>query len=433
MVSELTGPRGLYLVLVDDYGHHPRAGRDPGRGPRRLARPATGAGLPTSPLHPHPGAVRRLRARCSPRPTCWCSPRSIPPGRSPSRAPTGVHWRAPSAPGRARPGVRRGYRPGYPRLLANILHGRRPVGAPDGRRRHQHLAARLPDLLVSGGAVDGLPPHPPGTGPQPALFRAVPTADGLRGAAARGRLAARGSACRARPPDPSPWPPGGTGLGRSTRSGPLSPRGELLPRRALRTSHHLAGGRPGARFYRPADGRRGSRGLPRSAADPEEPILFARARQQSAGPRRGFPGTVIQTQGLSDPARASRRHWHLCRVQGSLCAKLARFAARHDTSSAPSSWPASTGTMGRGARHERQGLRQGDPGDIGGGLGADHRSLAGASASTAPRTTASAIARKVAGPGAEWFLDCVPDARARRRRGRDGPYFASCSISVRAP
>ena len=71
-----------------------RDGRHAGGRARRLSRPPPRARVPAAPLHAHARPVRGFRARCCRPPTCWCSPRSMPPAKRRSSPPTAARWRA---------------------------------------------------------------------------------------------------------------------------------------------------------------------------------------------------------------------------------------------------------------------------------------------------------------------------------------------------
>jgi UDP-N-acetylmuramate dehydrogenase len=94
---------------------------------------------------------------------------------------------------------------------------------------------------------------------------------------------------------------------------------------ARHTSWRVGG--PGAPLLS-AGGRGGSGRLP-GAARPEEPLLWLGLGSNLLVDDAGFPGTVIQTQACL--TRLERRGaTGIYAESGVSCAKVARFAARHD-------------------------------------------------------------------------------------------------------
>jgi UDP-N-acetylmuramate dehydrogenase len=104
-------------------------------------------------------------------------------------------------------------------------------------------------------------------------------------------------------------------------------RGELLEQEPLARHTSWRVGGPARRFYRPADAADLVEFLAR--LDPEEPLLWLGLGSNLLVDDVGFPGTVIQTQGcLVRLERLGQRGIYT--ESGVSCAKVARFAARHD-------------------------------------------------------------------------------------------------------
>ncbi len=104
-------------------------------------------------------------------------------------------------------------------------------------------------------------------------------------------------------------------------------RGELREQEPLARHTSWRVGGPARRLYRPADADDLLEFLRR--LDPREPLLWLGLGSNLLVPDAGFPGTVIQTQGcLAEITR--RGPAGVCAQAGASCAKIARFAARHD-------------------------------------------------------------------------------------------------------
>ena len=105
------------------------------------------------------------------------------------------------------------------------------------------------------------------------------------------------------------------------------PRGALREHESLARHTSWRVGGPARRLYRPADAAdlvAFLRGLP-----PDEPLLWLGLGSNLLAPDAGFPGTVIQTQGCL--SRIERRgELGIYAECGASCARLARFASRHD-------------------------------------------------------------------------------------------------------
>ena len=104
-------------------------------------------------------------------------------------------------------------------------------------------------------------------------------------------------------------------------------RGELRDQEPLARHTSWRVGGPARRLYRPADAEDLAvflRGL-----DPAEPLLWLGLGSNLLVADTGFPGTVIQTQGcLAELERQGTTG--IFAQAGVSCAKLARFAVRHD-------------------------------------------------------------------------------------------------------
>ena len=104
-------------------------------------------------------------------------------------------------------------------------------------------------------------------------------------------------------------------------------RGELRENEPLARHTSWRVGGPARRLYRPADAEDLAaflRGL-----DPAEPLLWLGLGSNLLVPDDGFQGTVIQTQGcLTGLTRLGPTG--IFAEAGASCAKVARFAARHD-------------------------------------------------------------------------------------------------------
>jgi UDP-N-acetylmuramate dehydrogenase len=106
-----------------------------------------------------------------------------------------------------------------------------------------------------------------------------------------------------------------------------APRGELLLDEPLARHTTWRVGGPARRLYRPADAEDLAAFL--AGLEPGEPLLWLGLGSNLLVPDSGFPGTVIQTQGCL--TRIERRgDTGIYAESGVACAKLARFAARHD-------------------------------------------------------------------------------------------------------
>lgn len=104
-------------------------------------------------------------------------------------------------------------------------------------------------------------------------------------------------------------------------------RGKLLEHEPLSRHTTWRVGGPARRLYRPADADDLVEFLRR--LDPLEPLYWLGLGSNLLVPDAGFPGTVIQTLGgLSQLDR--RGPTGLYAQAGTTCAKVARFAARHD-------------------------------------------------------------------------------------------------------
>ena len=103
--------------------------------------------------------------------------------------------------------------------------------------------------------------------------------------------------------------------------------GELREREPLSRHTSWRVGGPARRFYRPTDAADLSAFLAR--LDPREPLLWLGLGSNLLVDDAGFPGTVIQTQACL--TRLERRGvTGIDAESGVSCAKVARFAARHD-------------------------------------------------------------------------------------------------------
>jgi UDP-N-acetylmuramate dehydrogenase len=158
-------------------------------------------------------------------------------------------------------------------------------------------------------------------------------------------------------------------------------------------------GGPARQFYRPADAEDLAAFL--ADLDSDEPLLWLGLGSNLLIPDAGFPGTVIQTQGCL--TRIERRgDTGIYAEAGVACAKLARFAARHDLVGAE--------------------FLAGIPGTVGGALAMNAGAWGGetwsqvASVRTIDqwgtireRRPSDFVVgyRHVEGPSGEWFLDLV--------------------------
>ena len=104
-------------------------------------------------------------------------------------------------------------------------------------------------------------------------------------------------------------------------------RGELRENESLARHTSWRVGGPARRLYRPADADDLAAFL--RALPPDEPLLWLGLGSNLLVPDAGFPGTVIQTQGCL--SRIERRgELGIDAEAGASCARLARFAMRHD-------------------------------------------------------------------------------------------------------
>jgi UDP-N-acetylmuramate dehydrogenase len=104
-------------------------------------------------------------------------------------------------------------------------------------------------------------------------------------------------------------------------------RGELREQESLARHTSWRVGGPARRLYRPADAADLAAFL--LGLDPSEPLLWLGLGSNLLVDDAGFPGTVIQTQACL--TRLERRGPHGIHAEsGVSCAKVARFAARHD-------------------------------------------------------------------------------------------------------
>ena len=104
-------------------------------------------------------------------------------------------------------------------------------------------------------------------------------------------------------------------------------RGELREHEPLARHTSWRVGGPARRLYRPADADDLVAFLRR--LDPAEPLLWLGLGSNLLVPDAGFPGTVIETQGCLGLI-ARRGPLGVYAQAGAACAKVARFAARHD-------------------------------------------------------------------------------------------------------
>lgn len=104
-------------------------------------------------------------------------------------------------------------------------------------------------------------------------------------------------------------------------------RGELREREPLARHTSWRVGGPARRFYRPADAADLAAFL--AQLDPSEPLLWLGLGSNLLVDDAGFPGTVIQTQACLTTLERRGTHGILAE-SGVSCAKVARFAARHD-------------------------------------------------------------------------------------------------------
>ena len=104
-------------------------------------------------------------------------------------------------------------------------------------------------------------------------------------------------------------------------------RGELREHEPLSRHTSWRVGGPARRLYRPADAADLAAFLRR--LDPAEPLLWLGLGSNLLVPDAGFPGTVIETQGCLGLI-ARRGPLGVYAQAGAACAKVARFAARHD-------------------------------------------------------------------------------------------------------
>jgi UDP-N-acetylmuramate dehydrogenase len=103
--------------------------------------------------------------------------------------------------------------------------------------------------------------------------------------------------------------------------------GELREREPLSRHTSWRVGGPARRFYRPTDAADLAAFLTR--LDPQEPLLWLGLGSNLLVDDAGFPGTVIQTQACL--TRLERRGaTGIDAESGVSCAKVARFASRHD-------------------------------------------------------------------------------------------------------
>lgn len=104
-------------------------------------------------------------------------------------------------------------------------------------------------------------------------------------------------------------------------------RGELRENEPLARHTSWRVGGPARRFYRPADAADLTALL--EVLDPDEPLLWIGLGSNLLVGDLGFAGTVIQTQGCLTGLRRCGETGVFAEA-GTSCAKLARFAARHD-------------------------------------------------------------------------------------------------------
>ncbi len=104
-------------------------------------------------------------------------------------------------------------------------------------------------------------------------------------------------------------------------------RGELREQEPLARHTSWRVGGPARRFYRPADAADLAEFLAR--LEPDEPLLWLGLGSNLLVDDAGFPGTVIQTQTCL--TSLVRHGMHGIQAEsGVSCAKVARFAVRHD-------------------------------------------------------------------------------------------------------
>ncbi|WP_373510744.1 FAD-binding protein, partial [Thiocapsa sp.] len=173
--------------------------------------------------------------------------------------------------------------------------------------------------------------------------------------------------------------------------------GELREREPLSRHTSWRVGGPARRFYRPSDAADLAAFLAR--LDPQEPLLWLGLGSNLLVDDAGFPGTVIQTQACL--TRLERRGaTGVYAESGVSCAKVARFASRHDLVGSE--------------------FLAGIPGTMGGALAMNAGAWGGetwahvVSVRTIDRTGRirervpgdfSIGYREVVGPPGEWFLD----------------------------
>ena len=175
--------------------------------------------------------------------------------------------------------------------------------------------------------------------------------------------------------------------------------GELREREPLSRHTSWRVGGPARRFFRPTDAADLGTFLER--LDPQEPLLWLGLGSNLLVDDAGFPGTVIQTQAcLTRLERRGATGIHA--ESGVSCAKVARFASRHDLVGCE--------------------FLAGIPGTMGGALAMNAGAWGGetwahvVSVRTIDRfgrirervpTDFSIGYREVVGPPGEWFLDVV--------------------------
>jgi UDP-N-acetylmuramate dehydrogenase len=177
------------------------------------------------------------------------------------------------------------------------------------------------------------------------------------------------------------------------------PRGALLRDEPLARHTTWRVGGPARQIYRPAHAEDLAAFL--AGLDPDEPLLWLGLGSNLLVPDAGFPGTVIQTQGCL--TRIERRgDTGIYAEAGVACAKLARFAARHDLVGAEF-LAGIPGTMG-GALAMNAGAWGGEAwGQVTSVRTIDQRGTI----RERPPSDFGVGYRHVEGPAGEWFLDVV--------------------------
>lgn len=174
-------------------------------------------------------------------------------------------------------------------------------------------------------------------------------------------------------------------------------RGELREQEPLARHTSWRVGGPARRFYRPADAADLADFLAR--LDPSEPLLWLGLGSNLLVDDAGFPGAVIQTQ--ASLTRLERSGTSGIRAEsGVSCAKVARFAARHDLVGCEF-LAGIPGTMG-GALAMNAGAWGGETWAFVASIRTIDR--AGRIRERVPADFAVGY-REVIGPSGEWFLD----------------------------